>query len=213
MILPVTQHGTEEIGATEEKAIFRPGGAQGHVITATGAGVPAINHEFFGGEPGLMGGLIQKSGLFDQIFPAGDWLHIHLDHPGVGARRGTEKGAETMGRLTTHVLDTTTGLPAADLAIALWRIAPDGARTLLVETRTNADGRVDRPLLEGTALEAGKYEIVFAAGDYFRALGLDLPEPLFVDEVALRFGIANVDEHYHVPLLVSPWSYSTYRGS
>ena len=116
-----------------------------------------------------------------------------------------------MGRLTTHVLDTAHGKPGTGIAVTVYRL--DGERREVARTITNHDGRCDRPLLEGTALEAGKYEIVFAAGDYFRALGLDLPEPPFVDEVALRFGIANVDQHYHVPLLVSPWSYSTYRGS
>ena len=116
-----------------------------------------------------------------------------------------------MGRLTTHVLDTAHGKPGTGIAVTVYRL--DGERREVARSVTNHDGRCDRPLLEGAALEAGKYEIVFAAGDYFRALGLDLPEPLFVDEVALHFGIANVDEHYHVPLLVSPWSYSTYRGS
>ncbi|WEN43171.1 5-hydroxyisourate hydrolase [Thauera sp. GDN1] len=116
-----------------------------------------------------------------------------------------------MGRLTTHVLDTAHGKPGVGIAVTVYRL--DGERREVARTVTNHDGRCDAPLLEGAALEAGKYEIVFAAGDYFRALGLDLPEPPFVDEVALRFGIANVDQHYHVPLLVSPWSYSTYRGS
>ena len=116
-----------------------------------------------------------------------------------------------MGRLTTHVLDTAHGKPGVGITVTVHRL--DGERREVARTVTNHDGRCDAPLLEGAALEAGKYEIVFAAGDYFRALGLDLPEPPFVDEVALRFGIANVDQHYHVPLLVSPWSYSTYRGS
>lgn len=116
-----------------------------------------------------------------------------------------------MGRLTTHVLDTAHGKPGVGIAVTVYRL--DGERREIARTVTNHDGRCDKPLLEGAALEAGKYEIVFAAGDYFRALGLNLPEPLFVDEVALRFGIANADQHYHVPLLVSPWSYSTYRGS
>ncbi|MDI3513933.1 MAG: 5-hydroxyisourate hydrolase [Rhodocyclaceae bacterium] len=116
-----------------------------------------------------------------------------------------------MGRLTTHVLDTAHGKPGVGIAVTVYRL--DGGRREVARTVTNHDGRCDQPLLEGAALEAGKYEIVFAAGDYFRALGLDLPEPPFVDEVALRFGIAKVDQHYHVPLLVSPWSYSTYRGS
>ena len=93
----------------------------------------------------------------------------------------------------------------------MYRIA--GEREEILRTQTNDDGRCDKPLLEGEALVAGKYELVFAAGDYFRALGQPLPEPLFVDEVVLRFGIADPSLHYHVPLLVSPWSYSTYRGS
>ena len=116
-----------------------------------------------------------------------------------------------MGRLTTHVLDTAHGKPGVGIALTVHRL--DGERREIARTVTNHDGRCDAPLLEGAALEAGKYEIVFAAGDYFRALGLNLPEPMFVDEVVLRFGIADADQHYHVPLLVSPWSYSTYRGS
>ena len=116
-----------------------------------------------------------------------------------------------MGRLTTHVLDTANGKPGVGIAVTVYRL--DGERREVARTVTNHDGRCDRPLLEGTALEPGKYEIIFGAGDYFRALGQNLPEPLFVDEVALRFGVANADQHYHVPLLVSPWSYSTYRGS
>lgn len=116
-----------------------------------------------------------------------------------------------MGRLTTHVLDTAHGRPGAGIAVTVHRL--DGTRREVARAVTNHDGRCDSPLLEGAALEAGTYEIVFAAGDYFRALGLNLPEPLFVDEVALRFGVADAQQHYHVPLLVSPWSYSTYRGS
>ena len=116
-----------------------------------------------------------------------------------------------MGRLTTHVLDTARGKPGAGLAITLFRL--DGGRRELLRTLTNQDGRCDAPLLEGAAFEQGRYEIVFAAGDYFRAQDPGLPEPPFVDEVVLRFGVAHPDQHYHVPLLVSPWSYSTYRGS
>lgn len=116
-----------------------------------------------------------------------------------------------MGRLTTHVLDTATGRPGAGIAIRVFRL--DGERREVAHTVTNHDGRCDAPLLEGAALQAGRYEIVFAAGDYFRARGEALPEPPFVDEVVLRFGIASPEQHYHVPLLVSPWSYSTYRGS
>lgn len=116
-----------------------------------------------------------------------------------------------MGRLTTHVLDTANGRPGVGIAVTLYRL--DGGRRELLRTLTNHDGRCDQPLLQGEAFEAGSYELVFAAGDYFRSLGASLPEPLFVDEVVLRFGIADAAQHYHVPLLVSPWSYSTYRGS
>ena len=115
------------------------------------------------------------------------------------------------GRLTTHVLDTARGRPAAGLAIALSRI--DGqARVALKSVTTNADGRCDAPLLEGEAFAPGRYELVFSAGDYFRAQGVSLPEPAFLDEVPIRFGVAE-GTHYHVPLLISPYGYSTYRGS
>ena len=117
-----------------------------------------------------------------------------------------------MGRLTTHVLDTANGQPAAGMYFTLNRIDGD-TRTMLLEGRTNADGRFDRPLLEGEALTPGSYELVFASADYFRALGTELPEPPFLDRISLAFGIADAASHYHVPLLVSPWAYSTYRGS
>ena len=116
-----------------------------------------------------------------------------------------------MGRLTTHVLDTARGRPAAGLALSLFRDA-DGRREL-ARGVTNDDGRCDGPLLEGDALTAGLYELVFETGDYFDALGLDLPEPKFLDHVVIRFGIADPAAHYHVPLLLSPFGYSTYRGS
>jgi 5-hydroxyisourate hydrolase len=116
-----------------------------------------------------------------------------------------------MGRLTTHVLDTALGKPGAGIAVTVYRV--DGERVEVARAVTNHDGRCDQPLLEGPALVKGRYEIVFRAGDYFRAARLELPEPPFVDEVVLRFGVAAPDQHYHVPLLVSPWSYSTYRGS
>ncbi|TBW37187.1 hydroxyisourate hydrolase [Siculibacillus lacustris] len=118
-----------------------------------------------------------------------------------------------MGRLTTHVLDTSTGRPAADVEVRLWSIAPTGERRHLATRHTNADGRIDGALLEGDALVAGTYELVFAAGAYFFLNGVDLPDPAFLDEIPLRFGIADPNLHYHVPLLVSPWAYSTYRGS
>jgi 5-hydroxyisourate hydrolase len=116
-----------------------------------------------------------------------------------------------MGRLTTHVLDTARGVPAAGMKIELYALA--GGRKLVVSAVTNANGRTDAPLLDGAALAAGSYELVFAVGAYFRAAGVTLPDPAFLDEVPLRFGIADASAHYHVPLLCSPWSYSTYRGS
>ncbi len=116
-----------------------------------------------------------------------------------------------MGRLTTHVLDTAAGRPAAGLAIELFRL-DGGAEEKLATAVTNADGRVDRPLLEGEALTAGVYELRFHAGGYLRAAGVR-PEPLFLDVIPIRFGVAAPGEHYHVPLLLSPFGYSTYRGS
>ena len=116
-----------------------------------------------------------------------------------------------MGRLTTHVLDTAQGRPAAGLAVALFALSP--GRQLLAEAITNTDGRCDRPLLEGAALQSGRYELVFQAGAYLRAAGVVLADPAFLDEVVIRFGIADPEQHYHVPLLLSPYGYSTYRGS
>ena len=118
-----------------------------------------------------------------------------------------------MGRLTTHVLDTATGRPAQGLAVALFALDGGGGRRLLKQVATNADGRIDGPLLEGVAFVPGTYELEFAVGDYFRAIGVTLAEPAFLDVVPLRFGVADPAAHYHVPLLVSPYSYSTYRGS
>jgi 5-hydroxyisourate hydrolase len=118
------------------------------------------------------------------------------------------------GRLTTHILDTAQGKPAAGVAIELWRVSSSGERgDLLATALTNADGRTDAPLLAGDALQAGSYELVFAIGDYFAGQPVALAEPPFLDRVPVRFGIADTDAHYHVPLLASPWAYSTYRGS
>ena len=117
-----------------------------------------------------------------------------------------------MGKLSTHVLDTTQGKPGAGVGIELYAVAGAG-RTLLKTDTTNHDGRCSSPLLEGDSLLAGQYELVFAAGDYFAAQGVELPQPRFIDKVIIAFGIAKVDENYHVPLVVTPWSYSTYRGS
>jgi 5-hydroxyisourate hydrolase len=115
------------------------------------------------------------------------------------------------GRLTTHVLDTATGRPAKGLAIELFRIEGQ-SRTHLKTVATNDDGRCDAPLLAGAEFRTGEYELVFAAGDYLRGQGIKLPEPAFLDIVPIRFGMAE-ERHYHVPLLISPYGYSTYRGS
>ena len=121
----------------------------------------------------------------------------------------------TRGKLTTHVLDTAHGCPAGGIAIELWRMAP--TPVCLVTAIANSDGRTDAPLLQGNDLDVGIYELRFAVGPYFariaRDRGLTLPEPLFLDIVPIRFGVAASAGHYHVPLLCSPWSYSTYRGS
>ncbi len=126
------------------------------------------------------------------------------------------------GKLTTHVLDTSRGCPGSGIAIALASVAPSGEKTLLKTVYTNVDGRTDAPLLSGNELKVGVYELTFSVGEYFaRQLVVrqgttqaeGLPEPPFLDRVPLQFGIADVTAHYHVALLVSPWSYSTYRGS
>lgn len=118
------------------------------------------------------------------------------------------------GRLTTHVLDIVHGRPAAGILIELYRVDPElDVRERLITVRTNADGRTDGPLLAGDALIEGVYELVFGVGDYFAAVGrANAPLP-FLDRVPIRFGISDADANYHVPLLASPWAYSTYRGS
>lgn len=117
-----------------------------------------------------------------------------------------------MAKLSTHVLDTAHGRPAAGVQIELYAVEGTG-RILLTTDTTNADGRCATPLLEGDALRAGRYELVFGAGEYFAAQGVALADPPFVDKVILAFGIADPTQNYHVPLVVTPWSYSTYRGS
>ena len=119
----------------------------------------------------------------------------------------------TAGRLTTHVLDTAQGRPGAGIRIELNALGADGAPRRIAAAVTNADGRTEAPLLAGDALKPGRYEIVFHVGDYFRAQGVALADPPFLDTVPVRFAIADPAGHYHVPLLVSPWSYTTYRGS
>lgn len=118
-----------------------------------------------------------------------------------------------MGHLSTHVLDTMNGRPAAGMAVKLLRV--DGDRFEVVRELTlNADGRnAGGALLDARAMAVGRYRLVFSVARYFRSLGVQLPDPPFIDEVPLDFGIADAAGHYHVPLLVSPWAYSTYRGS
>ena len=117
------------------------------------------------------------------------------------------------GKLTTHVLDTANGCPAKGIAIALWLVNPkEDSKSLLKTIETNHDGRTDEPLLNPKEMSKGIYELVFTVGDYFAQYSV-YSEPLFLDQIPIRFGINDTEAHYHVPLLVSPWSYSTYRGS
>jgi 5-hydroxyisourate hydrolase len=116
-----------------------------------------------------------------------------------------------MGRLTTHILDTALGRPAKGLKIELWVL--DSTPTLLKTVVSNDDGRVDAPLLEGADLKIGQYELHFYAGAYLKANGAPISDPPFLDVIPLRFGIADASAHYHVPLLLSAYGYSTYRGS
>lgn len=133
-----------------------------------------------------------------------------------------------MGWLSTHVLDTAQGCPAAGIELSLWRLdgGLDGRkdegdpaelsrvnRRLLKQLKTNPDGRTDFPLLEGEAFQVGCYELIFFVAPYFAQTRLILPTPPFLERIPIQFGIADATAHYHVPLLVSPWAYSTYRGS
>ncbi len=120
---------------------------------------------------------------------------------------------QRMGHLSTHVLDTAHGCPAAGMRVALQRIGPGGAAATIKAFDLDRDGRATGPLLDAAAMAPGRYRLVFEVAAYFRARGVALPEPPFIDVVQLDFGIADAAGHYHVPLLVSPWSYSTYRGS
>jgi 5-hydroxyisourate hydrolase len=119
--------------------------------------------------------------------------------------------------LTTHVLDTANGKPAAGVKLELYRLESNGLeneiRTLVKSTITNADGRTDEPLIARGSLQVGRYEIVFFVGEYFGLNSESNDDVRFLETVPIRFGIADTTAHYHVPLLVSPWSYSTYRGS
>ena len=117
-----------------------------------------------------------------------------------------------MGKLTTHVLDTAGGKAAAGMKVELSVLEGSGWK-ILKTLLTNADGRTDAPLLEGAALQKGQYRLVFDVAAYYKGLGTKLPEPPFLDRVPLRFGIADLGAHCHVPLLCSPWGYTTYKGS
>jgi 5-hydroxyisourate hydrolase len=118
-----------------------------------------------------------------------------------------------MGHLSTHVLDTANGCPAVGMQVSLQRLEPGGSVTTLRTVALNADGRTGGPLLDATTMAIGRYRLLFDVAPYFRARGVELPEPPFIDVVQLDFGISDAEGHYHVPLLCSPWSYSTYRGS
>jgi 5-hydroxyisourate hydrolase len=119
---------------------------------------------------------------------------------------------QAMGKLTTHVLDTANGCPAAGMLVTLYKMDGDTA-TQVRQITLNHDGRADAPLLEGAAFVRGRYRLVFGVAAYFRQLGAALSDPPFLDEVPLDFGLATIGQHYHVPLLASPFAYSTYRGS
>jgi 2-oxo-4-hydroxy-4-carboxy-5-ureidoimidazoline decarboxylase len=130
----------------------------------------------------------------DQLVAADDQLPVH-------------------GRLSTHVLDTTSGKPAAGIVVELIELADLGAARVVARTVTNSDGRTDRPLIGGRPVPIGRYELNFSVGDYFAARGAPLSDPPFLDRIPLRFSVSDPEGHLHVPLLVTPWSYSTYRGS
>ncbi|MEH3119997.1 MAG: 2-oxo-4-hydroxy-4-carboxy-5-ureidoimidazoline decarboxylase [Methylorubrum populi] len=124
-----------------------------------------------------------------------------------------EGGLRTTGRISTHVLDTALGRPAAGVAVALFEIVSDSEAACIARAVTNADGRTDAPLIHGRPVPAATYELRVRLGDYHRRLGIDLPDPPFLDIVPLRFGVSEPEGHYHVPLVATPWSYQTYRGS
>ena len=117
------------------------------------------------------------------------------------------------GKLTTHVLDTAQGKPGAGITVELFQISLSQNAKLLKTLTTNTDGRTDQPLLNSDEMQEGTYELRFAMGDYFTKQSNALPDPLFLNIIPIRFSIADTDKHYHIPLLCSPWSYSTYRGS
>ncbi len=118
-----------------------------------------------------------------------------------------------MAGVTTHILDVSIGRPAQGVRVELYELGGGSGRKLVADVMTNADGRTDKPLISADEARAGRFELVFHVGDYFRSQRAELADPPFLDIVPIRFGVADPQAHYHVPLLVSPWSYSTYRGS
>ncbi len=143
------------------------------------------------------------------------WRNVEVAIPGKLAHdrpKSAQGNDMAEGRLTTHVLDTARGKPAAGVRIVLYRVS-EGKHAKIAETVTNADGRTDAPMLAGAALTAGVYELVFCAGNYLRGSGQAGEGVAFLDEIPIRFGVADAGAHYHVPLLISPFAYSTYRGS
>ena len=118
-----------------------------------------------------------------------------------------------MAGVTTHVLDVTSGRPAQGVRLELYALGEGSERRLIADVATNADGRTDKPILSADQARAGRFELLFHAGDYFRRQRAELADPPFLDVIPIRFGLADPQAHYHVPLIVSPWTYSTYRGS
>jgi 5-hydroxyisourate hydrolase len=115
--------------------------------------------------------------------------------------------------VTTHILDVTIGRPAQGVRVELYESESGSERKRIADVVTNADGRTDKPLVAADQARAGRFELIFHVGDYFRSRRAELADPPFLDIVPIRFGVADAKAHYHVPLIVSPWSYSTYRGS
>jgi 2-oxo-4-hydroxy-4-carboxy-5-ureidoimidazoline decarboxylase len=148
-----------------------------------------------------------------------DALDLAIDEIGritalrLDARVTAPEKLKVTGRLSTHVLDTHGGKPAEGIAVELWELSRDGADRLIVRSVTNGDGRTDTPLIGGRPLPIGTYELRFATAAYYRARGVPQSQPPFLDVVPIRFSIAEPEGHYHVPLAMTPWSYSTYRGS
>ena len=147
---------------------------------------------------------------FEQKYDKQRGVARRSDSVYIGWNESIQATQRYMGKLTTHVLDTSAGIPGRHIAVRLYRCGE--SRALLVTAETNADGRVDAPLLADDAFQPGTYELEFDVAAYFAARGVELADPPFLDVITLRFTLSE-PSHYHVPLLVSPWSYSTYRGS